>query len=670
MKKVILLILPSLVFAQQQDSISQINLEEVVVKAAIQSEELLGLTTAATVIPKSNPISFAQEINRIPGIQLQSGALNTNRISVRGIGARSPYSTTKIKMYYNGIPVTNGVGESTVEAFDLENTDRIRVVKGPKATAYGAALGGLLELESDLQKINGSQQDFSTLLGSYGLFKTHYQYNFSNEKKAFRLSLHHLDRKGYRQNNNFRRNGFWFENVYNLGNNHKLGFFLNQINYNAQIPSSLNQNDFENNPTKAAFTWNAAKGFEQNNYALFAVYHKWQKNRWQIQPSLYYIDSDHYEARPFNILDDRTYSLGYRITGTYSKDTSGFIFGIEHRKENYFDKIYRNLYREVDPQKSVQGSLLNTQRQRRLSSNYFLTHYGKWNQFSYQLGGNLNFNQYYYQRNSDAAIESLNKGILAPSVQLNYKNLGLNISQGYSNPSLEESLIAGQEFNSDLRPEIGTQYELSYHSTAEARLNWSAELYTIDVKDLFIEKRLTEDLQALVNAGRTQLTGLDLSSSYQIQADGLFENLLFSYQRSNHKFKDFDDEGEQREGLFIPGVPKHRLALGLSGNISNNISYNLNHLYTDAIIINNANTVYSPSFHRLDMTLNYLKKWSKDYQSEFTLGINNITNTAYASSFVVNAVGFGGNAPRYYYPADARNFFFSIRIRKTGSQAL
>ena len=175
MKKAILLLLPSLVFAQQQDSISQINLEEVVVKAAIQSEELLGLTTAATVIPKSNPISFNQEINRIPGIQLQSGALNTNRISVRGIGARSPYSTTKIKMYYNGIPVTNGVGESTVEAFDLENTDRIRVVKGPKATAFGAALGGLLELESDLQKINGSQQDFNTLIGSYGLFKTHYK---------------------------------------------------------------------------------------------------------------------------------------------------------------------------------------------------------------------------------------------------------------------------------------------------------------------------------------------------------------------------------------------------------------------------------------------------------------------------------------------------------------
>ena len=90
MKRAILLLLPSLVFAQQRDSISQIDLEEVVIKATIKSEELLGLTTAATISPKTNPISFAQEINRIPGIQLQSGALNTNRISVRGIGARSP----------------------------------------------------------------------------------------------------------------------------------------------------------------------------------------------------------------------------------------------------------------------------------------------------------------------------------------------------------------------------------------------------------------------------------------------------------------------------------------------------------------------------------------------------------------------------------------------------
>jgi hypothetical protein len=39
MKRAILLLLPSLVFAQQRDSISQIDLEEVVIKAALKSVE-------------------------------------------------------------------------------------------------------------------------------------------------------------------------------------------------------------------------------------------------------------------------------------------------------------------------------------------------------------------------------------------------------------------------------------------------------------------------------------------------------------------------------------------------------------------------------------------------------------------------------------------------------
>jgi iron complex outermembrane receptor protein len=33
---------------------------------------------------------------------MQQGALNTNRISIRGIGSRAQYGTKKIKAYYEG----------------------------------------------------------------------------------------------------------------------------------------------------------------------------------------------------------------------------------------------------------------------------------------------------------------------------------------------------------------------------------------------------------------------------------------------------------------------------------------------------------------------------------------------------------------------------------------
>jgi iron complex outermembrane receptor protein len=42
-------------------------------------------------------------------------------------------------------------------------------------------------------------------------------------------------------------------------------------------------------------------------------------------------------------------------------------------------------------------------------------------------------------------------------------------------------------------------------------------------------------------------------------------------------------------------------------------------------------------------------------------GINNLTNTHYASMLVVNAKGFGGSEPRYYYPGLPRNFFLGIQ---------
>jgi iron complex outermembrane receptor protein len=43
-------------------------------------------------------------------------------------------------------------------------------------------------------------------------------------------------------------------------------------------------------------------------------------------------------------------------------------------------------------------------------------------------------------------------------------------------------------------------------------------------------------------------------------------------------------------------------------------------------------------------------------------GINNLLNKKYASGIVINAKGFGGGQPRYYYPGLPRNYFISLNI--------
>ena len=44
-------------------------------------------------------------------------------------------------------------------------------------------------------------------------------------------------------------------------------------------------------------------------------------------------------------------------------------------------------------------------------------------------------------------------------------------------------------------------------------------------------------------------------------------------------------------------------------------------------------------------------------------GINNIFDESYAQSVLINAVGFGGAEPRYFYPGNDRNFYGGLRLR-------
>jgi iron complex outermembrane receptor protein len=64
-----------------------------------------------TDLNKGDGVILTSVLNKIPGVYMQQGALNTNRIH-RGIGSRAQYGTQKIKAYYEGIPLTTAEGSS------------------------------------------------------------------------------------------------------------------------------------------------------------------------------------------------------------------------------------------------------------------------------------------------------------------------------------------------------------------------------------------------------------------------------------------------------------------------------------------------------------------------------------------------------------------------------
>lgn len=335
---------------KEQDSVTY--LEEVILYDPAGKPMATGITSSSIIGPEVfqnySPVDLPASLNQISGVYVLSGALNTNRITIRGVGARTPFGTDKLRLYFNNIPVTDGTGFSTLEAFDLENLFTMEVIKGPKGSAFGANLGGTVLLQTKSPTQGSTSLNNSLTLGSYGLFKDNL--GFSHQEGAFALELHynHMDIDGYRDNSRFDRDAILLNASYDLSGISKLGLLVNHIDYTAQIPSSLSRTAFDDDPSQAAFTWAQAKGFEANRYTLVGLNHSLQlSGNLMNQTSLFYSYLDHYEPRPFNILDEFTNTYGFRtiFEGTYSSSVKPgeYSLGAELFKDEYHWGTYENL---------------------------------------------------------------------------------------------------------------------------------------------------------------------------------------------------------------------------------------------------------------------------------------------------------------------------------------
>ena len=118
-------------------------LDELIVKTDLFSKKLKNVSLATSILDdiefrKNEGEFLINSLNQVNGIYSHSAGYNTNRITIRGMGSRSPYSTNKIKAYLNNIPLSNGVGETTIEDFGIEILDQIEINKGPNSSIYGS----------------------------------------------------------------------------------------------------------------------------------------------------------------------------------------------------------------------------------------------------------------------------------------------------------------------------------------------------------------------------------------------------------------------------------------------------------------------------------------------------------------------------------------------------
>lgn len=671
------------VFGQiQKDTIalSEITLKGSPIKNVLQNTASSVAVITAADIAKSDGIILTPVLNKIPGVTMQQGALNTNRITIRGIGARSQFGTTKIKAYFDGIPLTSGEGDTTIDDLDLAAIEKIEIIKGPNSTSFGSGLGGVIQLFSKETPLLESFGKASVAFGSFGLLQQRLAAGYSDSKTNLFTSFTDLESDGFRANSSYKRKTFNLHGKQRLSAKGELSFLGTFTRLKAFIPSSINENDLRKNPEIAATTWAAAQGFESYDKFLLGLgYDHRFSEKWSIQTSLFLNFKDAYEPRPFDILEDRTSSVGIRSNVNYKDYLFSFPFevslGTELLTEQYDFTLYRNLYQSQPGQGSLQGDAFSAIKQNRKYSNYFLQ-MELWlsQKLHLESGLALNTTSYSLQNvfennSSDQKMPFTFGNVWSPRVGLSYKvsngkNVFASISNGFSVPSVAETLTPEGQINTDLKPEVGWNYELGFKGNwLKNKVYTEVTFYTTQIKNLLVARRTAEDQFVGINAGSSSHSGFEFLFNYKLLEKTHFQiTPYFSGAVNNFKFKEFIDGDADYSGNQLTGVPETQFNIGLDVNTKNGLSLNTSFRTMGKIPLNDSNTKYSERYSLLDIKTTYVFMILKILKTELNAGINNALDTKYAANILPNAVGFGTAAPRYFYPGNPVNYYGGFSV--------
>ncbi len=617
-------------------------------------------------------------INQTPGVYMQQGALNTNRIAIRGIGARSQYSTNRVKAYIDGIPISTAAGSTVLEDIDMAVLESMEIIKGPASSIYGTGLGGVINLYTRDTPQNTAAA--GATFGSFGLQKYTLRAGLGDGDSSAEITYNNLQSDGYRDNGAYNRQSLTLTGKHRLGERTSVSLLAILTRLKGYIPSSLSRTNFEESPQSAAANWAAAEGYESYDRIIAGVSLEHRFSEKLINTtSLFAQFRDSYEPRPFDVLSEYHKGVGGRTRFNLKYSLFGrpaeLAFGGEALFEDYRGGTFENRYTEFPGAGSVEGERLSQNTQLRQNINGFaqqrLLLSEKWT-----IEAGININSTRYQLDDEMATDSVDQSgsyrydiIASPRIGAIYKLgsdrvLYATMNHGFSAPGVEETLTPSGEVNTELLPETGINYEVGLKADwLGGKLYTELALYTIQIENLLVAQRIAEDQFIGINAGKTAHTGAELTLMGRKNI-GLkwFLKPYINGSYHHYRFVNFTDDGDDFSGNALTGVPTHTANIGFEIVNTAGFRFRANLLHTGEIPLNDGNTDFTDSYALLNIQASYELAIGKKFQARLEAGINNVLDERYAASILPNAIGFGGSEPRYFYPGDPRNGYVGVFI--------
>lgn len=662
------------------DTTKQSWLEEVVVTTFGSRSLLMEYPVAVSLITASEirlheGKGLPAVLHIAPGVYAHQGTLNTNRITIRGIGARVPYATGRLRSWIDEVPLTNGSGYSMVEYIDPAFASQAEVMRSPTTMAHGGSLGGAIMLRTIPDQPAGTGASLRLSAGSYGQQGLAGLFTTGESKNHHRLLLSAGSAEGWRENNSHSRLFAGYATTLNISNKHQLRSTLIAQKLKSYIPSSIDSATFSNNPHAAATNWKNTKGYEDGNRVLGGLSSIWKfEDELVLKTTLYGHLTHEEELRPFdNFFENRRLGgIKIQVTRPLLLDQTKMEFSAG--LEGFVEKVGFVNFRNTDGLGSI-GDSISRNKENIRSMAMFL-------QADASRGRTLLSAGLYVQQlkntffnrsvvlNREISDTYLTGTVFSPRLAANHsfdKRFSIfgSFSHGFSPPPLSETLDSEGMLNPDIRPEQSRTIDIGLRMLTPNN-TFFAELvfFSMHIRHLLVAERIDADRWIGRNAGKALHRGAEITTVLNL-TDFTGTNLLHlkwknTFAAGLYRFLDFEDRGVNHAGRNIPGIPRITLNSMIELRHQSGISLNLLGEYTGKMAMNDANTRYSTSYTLLHARAAWSAKWKRT-GLEFYLQANNLTNARYASMILVNAPG--QRNPRYYYPGMPRHIEAGSLIR-------
>jgi len=638
--------------------------------------------------------SLSESLIRVPGISAQNRnqMAQDTQIQTRGFGARSAFGVRGIRLYVDGISLSNPDGISNPGNIDLSTLKSIEVMRGPFSALYGSSSGGVIQMRTE-DAPKDPELGFSFKAGSYGTTDESAKFAGTQSGVQYFIDTGAYNTSGYRDHSALHKNETTAKLKFNLDNDTKVTILANHMNLRAQDPSALRR--VAASATSGGFTLQEYSVFtnrtkvptvaeldntrvhKENTQVGIVIEHKINENN-----SINFINSvghrinDQYAATTFNTLSSKQSSIGRDF----------FNNELNWTKKGYvFDKAYAlttgiNYGSMVDERYDRSGTLTNingaiNRTEKQFASNLDEFIQGKLamtDRFDFHVGArntNVNYDVKSRLANTISGGLHFNRTTYVSGVTWKVNpsfNVYANYGKGFETPTLTEISYKNNPgtglADSTLGPNLGLKasisenYEMGIKSYITNNTSLNLAIFRSETNKEIVIDNTNAGNTVYKNAGLTFRQGLEASIDAQLQNNfRLYGAYTYLDAQFDTAYTSQLGVNKINSGNRIPGTYRQQLYGELAWKYpSLNFNAAFEGRYNSKVFVNDTNTDFADAYTIFNIRAGFNQDVSNWKFSEY-LRVENIFDKEYIGSVKIN-----DSNSRFFEASPTRNYLLGL----------